>query len=80
VIMDKSLDALKKLLESIARMHEEEIDCSEAYRLLDEYTEALARGEDVSALLPQVKHHLEMCRGCFDEHEALLNILNETES
>jgi hypothetical protein len=74
--MSGSLELLKKLIQSIANTHEEEIDCGEAYRLLDEYTEAEARGDDLASLLPAVKQHLDMCRGCFEEHEALLNILN----
>ena len=77
--MSKSFDDLKKLLDSIARTRDDEIDCDQAYHLLDEYTELMARGEDASDMLPKVKQHIEMCRGCFEEHEALLNILNETE-
>jgi hypothetical protein len=74
--MSGSLDTLKKLIQSIANTHEEEIDCGEAHRLLDEYTEAEARGDDLASLLPTVKQHLDMCRGCFEEQVALLNVLN----
>ena len=47
----------------------------EAYRLLDEYTDMVLRGEDPEAILPQVKHHLEMCMDCQEEFEALIAAL-----
>jgi hypothetical protein len=66
---------LAKLLEAVEKTHEQELDCEEVFELLDIYAEAMVRGEDTSAMLLQVKHHLEMCRGCFEEYEALMRIL-----
>jgi len=55
-----------------------EIACEEAYRLLDQYADMVLRGEDPAALMPRVKHHLEMCMDCREEFEVLLEALRET--
>jgi len=51
------------------------MDCAEVFEVLDIYAEAMVRGEDTSEMLPKVKHHIEMCRDCFEEYEALVRIL-----
>ncbi len=69
---------LKKLLSMITVTYEEEIDCGEFYDVIDVYAEAVARGEDPARILPMVKRHLEICKPCVEEYEALLRILEET--
>jgi hypothetical protein len=51
------------------------LDCQQVYEVVDVYAEMSARGEDVSEALPLVKHHLEMCKDCMEEYEALLRVL-----
>lgn len=58
--------------------YEEEIDCGEFHDVIDVYAESVARGEDPSKILPLVKRHLEICKPCIEEYEALLRILEET--
>ena len=55
--------------------HDDELSCGEVHELLDQYVELKLCGEDVDALMPLMKHHLEMCRECFEEYEALLAAL-----
>jgi hypothetical protein len=66
---------LKKLLEMVEKTEAQEMDCEEVFEVLDIYAEAMVRGEDTSEMLPKVKHHIEMCRDCFEEYEALMRIL-----
>ncbi|MGD8603942.1 MAG: hypothetical protein PVF49_05135 [Anaerolineales bacterium] len=66
---------IQKLLDKIARTRDDEIDCQEVFELLDIYAEAAAQGQDAGAMLPLVKHHLEMCVECLEEYQALLLIL-----
>lgn len=77
-------DAIRKTMEGVSGMiaatAEHEIGCDEAYALLDQYAEIVARGEDPAALLPLVKHHLDLCRDCREEFEALLKILEAEKS
>jgi hypothetical protein len=69
---------LKGMINMVDATADIEIACEEAYRLLDEYADMLLRGEDPGILLPQVKHHLEICMDCREEFEMLLAALRTT--
>jgi hypothetical protein len=69
---------LKTLLKMIIDTREVEIDCDEVHNVVDIYAEAVARGEDPKEILPLVKQHLEICKPCLEEFEALLRILEGT--
>lgn len=68
---------LKQLMKMISNTREFEIDCAKVYDVVDVYAEAVARGEDPSAILPLVKHHLEMCAPCLEEYEALMRVIEQ---
>ena len=68
---------LKQLMNMISNTRDDEIDCKEVYDVIDVYAEAVARGEDPSAILPLVKHHLEMCAACWEECEALMRVIEQ---
>jgi hypothetical protein len=74
----KEMTRLKGMINMVDATAEIELACEEAYRLLDEYADMLLRGEDPEVLLPQVKHHLEMCMDCKEEFEMLLAALRAT--
>lgn len=69
------LPALRRLLYAIEQTQDVEYSCDEVYQLLDQYAEAVERGEDTEQLMPLVKHHLDLCPDCREEFEALLNVL-----
>lgn len=73
--MRLSKDILKSMVEQISKTKENELPCDDVFELLDEFSEAVARGEDTSEMMPLVWHHLELCRDCLEEFEALLRIL-----
>ena len=52
-----------------------EISCDDVLDLLDQYVELEAQGEDVAHLFPLLKKHLDRCRDCHEEYEALTRIL-----
>lgn len=66
---------LKKLLEMVEKTEKQEMDCEEVFNVLDVYAEAMVRGEDISEMLLIVKNHLDICRCCSEEYEALKCIL-----
>jgi hypothetical protein len=74
----KEMMRLKGMIKMVDATADIELACEEAYRLLDEYADMLLRGEDPEVLLPQVKHHLEMCMDCREEFEMLLSALRAT--
>jgi len=69
------LETLKNLVRQLERTREVEYACEEVHRLLDQFAEAVIRGEDASRLMPLVEQHLEMCPDCREEYEALIRIL-----
>jgi len=74
----KEIERLKRMIHMVDSTADIEIACEDACRLLDEYADMLLRGEDPANLLPQVKHHLEMCTDCREELEVLLEALQAT--
>ena len=73
-----SPEALRKMIKQLEHTQDVELSCDEVLALLDQFTEAYLRGEDVARLLPLVQHHLDMCGDCREEFEALLRILQAT--
>ena len=63
------------LLRSLMMTEEREISCDEVFAVLDQFTEAVLRGENVLLLMPLVRQHLDMCPDCRAEYETLLNML-----
>ena len=64
-----------KLLQSLAMTNAQEISCDDVFAVLDEFTEAVLRGENPLIFMPLVRQHLDMCPDCRAEYEALLNML-----
>jgi len=75
--MDDLLDdrVIAKLMEMIECTDEREYSCEETFALLDEYVDLAARNEDAAALMPLVKHHIDLCVDCKDEFQLLLQVL-----
>ena len=71
----QEFETVKGLMGMVEKTQEIEIDCGEVYRLLDQYTEMVVRGEDPGQLMPLVKQHLDMCMDCREEYEVLLKML-----
>ncbi|MDQ2690589.1 MAG: hypothetical protein M3Y68_01010 [Chloroflexota bacterium] len=64
-----------KMLHALAMTEEHEISCDSVFAVLDEFAEAVKRGENVLLLMPLVRQHLDMCPDCREEYEALLRML-----
>lgn len=67
--------ALQTMLRSLAITQEHEISCDEVYAVLDQFAEAVHRGENVLIFMPLVRQHLDMCPDCREEYEAVLRML-----
>ena len=67
--------ALQKLVREIEQTRDVEYTCEEVHRLLDQFAEAVLRGQDATRLIPLVQQHLDLCPDCREEYEALLRIL-----
>ena len=69
-----------RLISRLENSRADELSCDEVFALVDEYAEASQRGEDVGNLKPLLRHHLDMCRECDEEYQALLRVLEGTAS
>ncbi len=49
--------------------------CEVCFEVLDQYTEAVLRGEDVASRFPEIVTHLEQCDACREDTEGLLAAL-----
>ena len=68
-------ELIGKVARQIEATHDVEYSCDDVYQLLDQFAEAVIRGEDVRQLMPLVQRHLDMCPDCREEFEALMRIL-----
>jgi len=73
--MDRPL--LQKVARALANTESDEIACEECFEELDRFVELVRAGKPVEELMPKVKGHLERCRDCREEYEALLTALRE---
>ena len=69
-----------RLISRLQNTQDDELSCDEVFALVDEYAEASQRGENVGTLKPLIRHHLEMCRECDEEYQALVQVLEGTAS
>ena len=73
-----SSEKMEKMMTMLSHTQEVELSCDEVFALLDQFAELAARGEDVSNLMPLVKHHIDMCPDCREEYKVLESILHGT--
>lgn len=66
----------EKILAALNMTREHELSCDEVFDVVDKYAEAVVQRKDVSALMPLVHHHLQMCQACREELEMLLEMIN----
>jgi hypothetical protein len=69
------LRILRTVAQQIEMTQAVEYSCDDVHRLLDQFAEAVLRGEDAAKLMPLVQSHLDMCPDCREEFEALMRIL-----
>ena len=61
-------------LRNIYETQDEEISCTECFDLVSRFVELEVSGQDAVAKMPQLKQHLNQCRACRDEYEALRDL------
>ena len=61
-------------LKNIFDTRENEISCSECFDLISRFVELEIAGQDAAGKMPEIRHHLNQCRACRDEYEALRDL------
>jgi hypothetical protein len=67
-------DSFENWLRNICETREEEISCTECFDLVSGFVELEISGQDAATRMPQLKQHLNQCRACRDEYEALRDL------
>lgn len=78
--MDLTRDHLITIAAQLDSTQPEEFDCNETYRLMDQFAEAVWRGEEREPWIPLIRAHLARCQDCRAEFEALMEILETSQS
>lgn len=66
---------LKRMVCNVLTTGPDEIGCDECFEQLDLFVEMKLAGKNVAEAMPLVQDHLERCRDCREEFEALLTAL-----
>lgn len=69
---------LAKMMKMLAVTQDRELNCDEVYALLDQFAEAISRGEAIRGVLVPVEQHLKVCPDCREEYETLLAMIRAT--
>jgi hypothetical protein len=69
---------IRNLLWQVAHTQEQEYDCAEVYRELDELAELAAQDADAATRFALALAHLEKCGDCREEYMALMRIVQAT--
>jgi hypothetical protein len=77
--MNLKPDVLKRLIQSIANAHENELNCDTCFEKIDTFAELTLAGKPAKEALPLVQEHLAHCHDCQEEFEALLAALKAIE-
>ena len=68
---------LKRIVSSALSARSDEIGCDECVEQFDRFAELVLAGKSAAEAMPLVQHHLDRCRDCREEFEALLAALRE---
>ena len=71
-------ETLAKILQALNSTHEVEIGCEDCFEEIDQFVEMLQGGQDPEQVMPLVKHHLDVCKCCHEEFDALVVALEAT--
>ncbi|MEO7840220.1 MAG: hypothetical protein ABIU06_12805 [Anaerolineales bacterium] len=66
---------MQKMLRALAVTEAQEISCEDVFAVLDQFVEAVHRGENVLIFMLLVRRHLDICLACREEYEILLKTL-----
>ena len=66
-----------KLVERLLGTDARDPGCEACFELLDQYADALLRGEDAESRFPGVVKHILQCEACREDTEGLLAVLRD---
>ena len=77
--MEIAVLKLKRIMQGILTADPHEIGCDDCFHNLDVYVELVLAGDNAADIYPRVHDHLQRCRNCREEFEALIKALRQVE-
>ena len=78
--MKLSAEQTRSLLQSVASAKSDDMDCDGCYGHLAEFVELELAGTKIPEALQKVQRHLDQCKCCGEEYDALIEALRELDS
>lgn len=69
------LETVKRLARGIVTTRLDEIGCAECFEQVDRFVDLTLADKNAAEAMPLVHDHLQRCRDCHEEFEALLKAL-----
>jgi hypothetical protein len=69
------VEMAKQMVRGIVTTREDELGCDECFEQVDRFAEMVLANEDAAVAMPLIEDHLNRCKGCREEFEALLDAL-----
>jgi hypothetical protein len=73
-------DVIRGFLRILESVRVQDMPCSEVFARLDEYVEHEVLDHEAAKLMPLLKEHFDICPDCCAEYEALLGVLEQSQS
>lgn len=70
-------EKLRALFNMLEMTHDDEIDCTAVYDVMDEVAELANSGKEIAEIMPEIDDHLMRCKTCKEELTILQNIIRE---
>jgi hypothetical protein len=70
----------RRSLEQLLGISDRDPGCDGAFEVLDQYVEALRRGDDVQTRYPDFVTHIRNCAACREDTEGLLATLDRLDT
>jgi len=72
-------EVIQRLMRHLVNIKAGSLSCDDAFSLLDEYADLTYSQEQAEQLMPLVNQHLELCPGCRDFYDTLLQLVQSSE-
>lgn len=73
--MSLDLSRLKQIVYDSLASRDDEISCGECFEQLDTFVDLILANKNAEEAMPLVEDHLQRCKNCRQEFEALLSVL-----
>lgn len=75
-MVDIELTKIENMVKAIMNTVDNEIGCEDCFSVLDKFIDLRAQGKNAAEIMPLVQGHLERCKDCHEEYDAILQALD----